>query len=104
MAEVKATFYLPVRDNDGRDLSTEVDRVEDRLFDSFGTWTRVGLFKGAWRMKSGERKLDTSVVYTVIIDEGELPQLREILQEYKSSTTQEVILLELVHDVDVELL
>lgn len=104
MAQVKATFYLPVRDNDGRDLTSEIDRVEDRLFDSFGTWTRVGLFNGAWRMKTGERKLDTSVVYMVIIDDSDLNVLREIIHEYKANTSQEVILLELVHDVDVELL
>src|SRR5437899_659765 len=104
MAQVKATFYLPVRDNDGRDLTAAIDRVEDRLFDSFGTWTRAGLFNGAWRMKSGERRLDTSVVYMLIIDESELELLREIIQEYKAGTTQEVILLELVHDVDIELL
>ncbi len=50
---VKATFYLPLHDNDGRDLYAEIQAVEDECFVAFGVWTQVGFFKGAWRMESG---------------------------------------------------
>ncbi len=31
MAPVKATFFLPVKDNDGRDLGSEIAAVEVRF-------------------------------------------------------------------------
>ena len=62
MASLKATFYLPLKDNDGRDLSADISLVEDSCFEVFGAWTLTGLFQGVWKMKSGERKMDTSAV------------------------------------------
>ena len=52
MGLVKATFYLPLRDNDNRDLSSEIGEVEDDSFLAFGAWTLAGHFKGVWRMTS----------------------------------------------------
>lgn len=36
MRSVKATFFLPLRDNDNRDLSGEISEVEDACFLAFG--------------------------------------------------------------------
>lgn len=43
MAQVKAVFFLPLLDNDGRDLSAERGVVEDELFMLFVGWTFLGL-------------------------------------------------------------
>jgi hypothetical protein len=91
---VKATFYLPLKDNDGRDLTPEIQAVEDECFTAFGGWTQVGYFKGAWRMKSGLRQVDTHAVYTIVLSEAQLPQLEAILQRFKAKTSQEAIYLE----------
>ena len=64
---LKATFYLPLKDNDGRDLSGEIAQVEEACFLDFGAWTLSGYFKGVWRLQSGEQKVDTSAVYTVVL-------------------------------------
>lgn len=32
MSQVKAVFYLPLRDNDGRDLTTEAEAVKTELY------------------------------------------------------------------------
>jgi len=32
MAEVKAVFYLPLRDNDSRDLTAEAEAVKTELY------------------------------------------------------------------------
>jgi hypothetical protein len=39
MKHVKVTFFLPLKDNDGRDLSREIGEVEDECFLEFGAWT-----------------------------------------------------------------
>ena len=104
MGLVKASFFLPLRDNDGRDLREEIGTVEDDCFLAFDAWTFSGHFKGVWRMESGERRIDTSAAYVVIVDEGDLEELEEILRRFKAKTTQEAIFLEVEHDVDLRLL
>ncbi|HXV65057.1 MAG TPA: hypothetical protein VEK15_30460 [Vicinamibacteria bacterium] len=104
MAFVKATFFLPLRDNDGRDLGEEISAVEDDCFLAFGAWTFSGHFKGVWRTESGERRIDTSAAYMVIVDESDVVELETILKRFKARTTQEAIFLEVEHDVDLRLL
>ena len=99
MARVKATFYLPVKDNGGRDLQAEIASVEDRCFEEFGGWTMSGYFRGTWRMQTGERALDTSAVYQVILEEMELVTLEKILLSFKANTNQEAIYFEVDRDV-----
>ena len=104
MALVKATFFLPIRDNDGRELSDEINAVEEECFLLFGAWTLAGFFKGVWRMESGERQVDTSAAYMVVVEENQLEELEGILKRFKSRTTQEAIYLEVEHDIDLRLL
>jgi hypothetical protein len=104
MARLKATFFLPLRDNDGRDLSAEIGEVEDECFLAFGAWTLSGYFKGAWRMETGEQRVDTSAAYMIILTEDQLGELEEILRRFKEKTTQEAIYLEVEHDVDLRLI
>ena len=104
MKRVKATFFLPLRDNDGRELNDEIGEVEDECFLAFGAWTFSGYFKGVWRMESGERRIDTSAAYVVILDESALQELEAILKRFKAKTVQEAIFLEVEHDVDLRLL
>jgi hypothetical protein len=102
--QVKATFYLPLKDNDSRDLSEEIAQVEEACYLAFGAWTLSGYFKGVWRMQSGERKVDTSAVYTIVLPKGRVRALEVILKTFKAKTQQEAIYLEIEHDVDVRFL
>ena len=104
MAKTKATFYLPVKDNDGRDLTTHIVEVERECFAAFGGWTQSGYFKGAWRMGSGQQHVDTSAVYAVVLRSDQIEKLEQILLRFKAKTTQEKIYLEIEHNVDVRFL
>ena len=50
MGQVKVVFYLPLRDNDGRELRAEIDAVELELIARFGGWTLTGVVKGMYEM------------------------------------------------------
>ncbi len=101
---VKATFFLPLTDNDGRSLEAEIAAVEDECFLAFGAWTLSGYFKGAWRSDTGERQLDTSAAYTVLLPAERVPELEAILRRFKARTTQVAIYLELVQEIDLRYL
>ena len=100
----KATFFLPLRDNDGRDLALEISEVEDECFLRFGAWTLSGYFKGVWRMKTGEQRIDVSAAYMVVLPEEQVRDLEDILRRFKERTSQESIYLEIEHEVDVRLI
>lgn len=104
MADVKATFYLPLKDNDERPLLSEIGAVEDACYEAFGAWTLTGLFQGAWKMKTGERKMDTSAVYMIVMAETRVSELEDILRSFKARTRQESLFLEIERNVDVRFL
>ena len=104
MAQVKAVFYLPRRDNDGRDLRMEIEEVRAELFIRFLAWTFLGYITGAYRMADGTQALDVSAWYAVVLDEARLPELEQVLREFKAKTLQEAIYLEVQRDVDVRLI
>src|SRR5437764_10066025 len=101
MARVKALFYIPFRDNDGRDLAEEIEELRSELYLRFVGWTFLGYVKGAYRMADGTQALEESGAYMVILDEARLPELEQVLRDFKSKTLQEAIYLEIQRDVDV---
>jgi hypothetical protein len=104
MAQVKAVFYLPLRDNTGRDLRAEIDELQMELYSRFVGWTFLGYVKGAWRMADGQQALDESGAYVVTLDEGRLPELEQVLRDFKARTSQEAIYLEIHRHVEVRFL
>jgi len=104
MAQVKAVFYIPLRDNDGRDLSAEREDLRMELYLHFVAWTFLGYVQGAYRMADGTQALDESGSYTVTLDEFRLPELEQVLLTFKNKTTQEAIYLEIHRNVEVRFL
>jgi hypothetical protein len=101
MAKVKTVFYLPLKDNDGRDLAAEIEDVRTELYVRFVGWTFLGYVKGAFRMADGTPALDECGAYVVILDESRVPELEQVLRDFKGKTLQEAIYLEIQRDVDV---
>ena len=101
MAQVKALFYLPLRDNDGHDLTEELEALEAEVFIRFSGWTFQGYVKGAYRMADGTQSLDESAAYVVICDESRINELEQLLRDFKSTTSQESIYLEIQRDVEI---
>jgi hypothetical protein len=101
MAEVKALFFLPEADNDGRILKAEIEEVRQTVYTLCDGWTFLGYVKGAFRMADGSQALDDSQAYVVVIEETDIPLLEQILRDFKAKTTQEAIYLEIQHHVEV---
>src|SRR6266849_9431839 len=100
MTEVKAIFFLPVKDNDGRDLAEEIEDLISRICERFSGWTFEGCVSGAFRMADGSQKLDVCEKYMVLLDRSRIGELKGLLQQFKEKTLQESIYLEVQHHVD----
>lgn len=101
MAQAKAVFELPVRDNDGRDLSAEIKAVEAEVYRRFGGWRHRGVVKGTYRMPDGTQAFDETAEYAVLLDEARVPELEQVLRDFHAKTKQEAIYLEITLDVNV---
>ena len=104
MAKVKALFFLPRRDNDGRSLVAEIKALELELYVHFVGWTLIGEVKGMYKMADGSRATDKSNAYMVVPDESRIAELEALLRGFKAKTSQEAIYLEIQHHVDVRYL
>ena len=104
MASLKAVMFLPVRDNDGRDLSEERQAAEEDLFLIYLGWTFLGMVQGAYRMTDGTRAIDDHRAYAVITDDAGLIEIEAVLRRFKSKTTQEAIYLEVQYNVEMRLI
>ena len=101
MARIKALFYLPLRDNDGRELTEEIEALEVEVFIRFSGWTFQGYVKGAYRMADGTQSLDESAAYVVVCDESRIDELEQLLRDFKSKTSQESLYLEIQRAVEI---
>jgi hypothetical protein len=101
MAQIKALFYLPLYDNDGRDLMAEIEEVQEEIYLRFMGWTFQGFVKGAYRMPDGTQSRDLSSAYIVVLDEAQMTELERVLRDFKSKTLQDAIYLEIQRDVEI---
>ena len=101
MKKVKALFYLPLRDSDGRPLIAEIDDLEAELYVHFVGWTFLGYVKGVYRMTDGTLARDESAAYSVALDENRVDELEKLLRKFKGQTLQEAIYLEIQREVDI---
>ncbi|MBM3992637.1 MAG: hypothetical protein FJ303_00545 [Planctomycetes bacterium] len=104
MAKIKAIFYIPICDNDGRNLDDEIDELEFDLYAEFIAWTKNGMIAGTYQMPDGSRSDDVHMVYSIFMDESRLKDLENILLAFKAKTTQESIYLEIQRNVEVRLI
>lgn len=101
MANVKAHFFLPLQDNDGRKLGAEMEDVKASVYAAFGGWTSTGRVQGTYRMADGSQAADKCRAFMVVLDESRLPELEQILRSFKERTLQEAIYLEVQRYIDI---
>ena len=104
MAQVKLVFYLPLRDNDGRELTAEISEVETELVVRFGGWTLLAVVKGMYMMADQTPVHDESNAYAVVTEESRIAEVESLLRTFKSKTTQEAIYFEVQYNTDVRFL
>jgi hypothetical protein len=57
--------------------------------------------KAGFHYTGGTQALDESGAYVVILDESRLPELEQVLRDFKMKTVQEALYLEIHYHVEV---
>jgi hypothetical protein len=104
VAQVKMVFYLPLRDNDGRELRAEIAETEMELVTRFGGWTLIAVVKGMYMMADKTPVHDESNAYAVVTDDSRIAEVESLLKAFKAKTTQEAIYFEVQYNTDVRFL
>ena len=73
------------------------------LYLHFVGWTFLGFVQGVYHMADGTRARDESRAYALLLDEARVPELEELLRNFKNKTQQEAIYLEIQHNVEIRL-
>ncbi len=104
MATVKATFLLPVKDKDGRDLLPGIDAVRRQLWTCFSAYTSEGRVGGSYQMMDGSQATDINEKFSLVLDDSRIGELEQVLREFKAKTIQEALYLEIQHGVELRFL
>jgi hypothetical protein len=104
MAVVKAIFYIPLWDNDGSPLRDKIDDLEVMLYAHFVGWTKHGIATGVFQMADGSKSDDSHIVFYIALDESRVSELEELLLDFRKSTLQESIYLEIQRNVEFRFL
>ena len=99
---VESTFLIPMTKNkSGETHSRELwTKLEDELCSTFGGFSRdLSYIYGQWTDDAGEVISDYSQRYTVALDQHRIPELKELLLEFKVLFGQECIYLSILGQV-----
>ena len=100
MALVKAIFYLPLRDNDGRRLRKEIRETVLEVYRRFHGWTALGYLSSDCTPSANWYAPRRNTAYAIILDESRVDELEQVLRDFKNKTTQEAIYLEVQHNIE----
>jgi hypothetical protein len=92
----KAFLLLPLTYNDGSAIPLEVlGGIRDDLYKAFHGWTVEGVVEGAYRMQTGEKRVENLLRISVVLEPDDLPTLRKMVAGYCSLLGQELMYLEI---------
>jgi hypothetical protein len=90
----EAVVLIPLSYNDGTEVSPDkIVEIQDEIFSAFTGWTIEGQVKGAYRMASGEKKVEELLKMSIILRSSQLPVLESMIAAWAAQLGQETMLL-----------
>lgn len=95
MARAKYVLLLPMTYNDRSEIPKSVrNQILDELFVLADGYHVAGVGRGAYRMRNGSKQVDDSLEVWVVVDEENVPSLKELVAKVAHMLKQESIYLE----------
>jgi len=91
----KYVLLVPLRYNDGKEVSDEVIlSFQEKLFRLGGAFTIAGVVEGAYTMADGRRQIDHSLQIWIGLQDEYYPELERLVGELGQELGQESMYLE----------
>src|SRR4051812_33387807 len=82
---VEAIVLIPLTYNDGSAIALEkINAIQDQIFLLFEGWTHEGTVTGAYRMSSGEKRVEESMKLSIVLKAADIPTLEKMAGEWAS--------------------
>ena len=96
----KAIILIPLTYNDGTRIPKgTLEAIYDEMYTAFQGWTIEGEVRGAYRVKTGKKRVEKLVRLAVVLDKADVPSLRKMVAKWCSILGQETMLLEITDSV-----
>jgi hypothetical protein len=90
----EAVVLVPLTYNDGTKVPpAKLRGIRAELLAAFHGWTIEGTVKGAYRMRSGEKRVEDLQSISVILRKSQLPKLEAMVAKWAAQLGQETMLL-----------
>lgn len=90
----EAIVLIPLTFNDQTAVPQDtIQAFLEELFLAFHGWTIEGAVKGAYRMQSGDRRVEDHLKVSVILHEPQVPDLEAMIARWARALGQETMLL-----------
>jgi hypothetical protein len=100
----EAVLLIPLTFNDGTAIaSRKILSIVNELYAAFSGWTKEGVVEGAYRMKTGRRRVEKLLKLSVILEEAKIPELEEMVAKWCDELDQEAMLVKIT-DAAVKLI
>jgi hypothetical protein len=96
----EAIVLIPLTYNDGTEVACEVlDAIRDEIFVAFHGWTIEGTVKGAYRMRTGQKRVENLHKLSIVLDEDQVPELEAMVARWGAQLGQETMLVKITDSV-----
>jgi len=92
----EATVLIPLTYNDETTIPRDVLLgLFEEIFVAFHGWTDEGTVKGAYRMQTGQKRVEDLLKVSVILDDSQIPELEAMVARWCARLGQETMLLKI---------
>jgi hypothetical protein len=92
----EAIVQIPLTYNDGSQVPEgAIETMQEQIYAAFGGWTIEGTVQGAYRMQSGEKRVEHSLKVSIIMDESEIDELEAMVAGWCGELGEETMLLKI---------
>jgi hypothetical protein len=96
----EAIVFIPLTYNDGTRIPPDtIESISDEIFEVFDGWTGEGTVKGAYRMQTGEKRVEKLLKVSIVLAESQILKLEEMVADWCARLGQETMLLKITDSV-----
>jgi hypothetical protein len=92
----EAVVLIPLTYNDGTQVpQNTLESIREEIFVAFQGWTIEGTVKGAYRMRTGQKRVENLQKISIVLDQTQIPELEAMIARWAARLGQETMLVKI---------